>query len=866
MRKGVVVVLLFVVAMYFVGSAKEIVVTSAADSGAETLRWALETARSGDTIRFDASIFPSGAPAIIHLRSMLPAVLEDNLTIDASDAGVILDGSSVRGNWVPGVEIVSSGNTVRGLQILHFSGAGILLCCGAKENVIGGDRNIGAGPIGQGNQVSDNQVGIFLLDKGTSFNVIVGNLVGTDVSGHNPMGNEGVGVHIEREASHNVVGPDNIISYNSMGVYVAGGGTDTRIGPSNTIAFNSEVGVQIYNPGSARNTITRNSIHDNPLMGILLNDGGNGKLSAPYISEFDLERGLIIGQSCPGCLVELFSDEGEEGAVFEGETTADSSGAFRYEGGKALQGPHLTATTADVLGNTSGFSTPTSGTHHIATLQRENSLPRTRLQARESRDIEENRIGTLWTGLWTTERDRELFPNSVLDPGVIFNLGLKRAVFSANHCNVPKVEWTKPEFSIDPIHDNFISNLADSGVAITYMLSYWDKEHVAAGGLADYGITIEYMLSHWDEHHIPTGEEVLYPRFKKEDEIQRYLDFVRFIVGHFKDRIQHYLVWVEPDIKDLTLSWIQVDDYIELVRRVVPIIRQEYPDAKIQVGNTSFLMQPESRDYFFRILRSDIMPLVDVVAWQPMYGTSPELDFHRQYYYAYPSLVQEIKSVASSNGFRGEYVADDMKWQTADFQDVSQPWPNIYSETKCAKYYARAIMMHLGMDVAVSQTVLYEKPQWYQTIQNLCTTMAGHEAITIPVEISIDYDPIAHYGFRFPNGDLMLAIWTDGVAVDSAPGVPGAITFPGLNAEEVIGIDVLHDFEQELIFEVLDETTVVRDLFVKDYPILLRLSGVTESENYQELLQKQADRDGDGVPDEEDYCPDYPGDPATNGC
>ena len=26
------------------------------------------------------------------------------------------------------------------------------------------------------------------------------------------------------------------------------------------------------------------------------------------------------------------------------------------------------------------------------------------------------------------------------------------------------------------------------------------------------------------------------------------------------------------------------------------------------------------------------------------------------------------------------------------------------------------------------------------------------------------------------------------------------------------------------------------------------------------------DRDGDGVPDAEDYCPDFPGSPATNGC
>jgi len=28
----------------------------------------------------------------------------------------------------------------------------------------------------------------------------------------------------------------------------------------------------------------------------------------------------------------------------------------------------------------------------------------------------------------------------------------------------------------------------------------------------------------------------------------------------------------------------------------------------------------------------------------------------------------------------------------------------------------------------------------------------------------------------------------------------------------------------------------------------------------------KSDRDGDGVPDDEDLCPDWPGSPETNGC
>jgi len=177
--------------------------------------------------------------------------------------------------------------------------------------------------------------------------------------------------------------------------------------------------------------------------------------------------------------------------------------------------------------------------------------------------------------------------------------------------------------------------------------------------------------------------------------------------------------------------------------------------------------------------------------------------------------------------------------------------------------------MHLGIDVYVEHRQVFggfptQMPLSYSTVRNLCTVMAGHETIDISVKVDIDYDPIANYGFQMSNSDKLFAIWTDGI--DDDPGIPATITFPGLVVENVVGIDVLDGFEQELVFEVVDESTVVRDLLVKDYPVLLRLSGVTESENYQELLQKQADRDGDGVPDDEDYCPDYPGDPATNGC
>ena len=127
-----------------------------------TLRWALLGAQAGDTITFDPEIFPPGRPTTIFLTSEMPRISQGDISIDASNAGVILDGSKLPGNSVFGLVINSDHNTVMGVQIINFQGSGIYLEDGSY-NRIGGDRSIGIGPLGQGNLISNNFVGIGLL-------------------------------------------------------------------------------------------------------------------------------------------------------------------------------------------------------------------------------------------------------------------------------------------------------------------------------------------------------------------------------------------------------------------------------------------------------------------------------------------------------------------------------------------------------------------------------------------------------------------------------------------------------------------------------------------------------------------------------
>ena len=167
--------------------ADTFVVTSTADSGPGTLRQALLDAQYGDTITFDPVVFPPTTPVTISLTSALPQIHQGNLTLDASNAGVILDGTSVPGTWVGGVQVVSNGNTVQGLQVTNFSGSGIAI--GGAYNTVGGDRGVGTGPSGQGNLTSHNDVGIGLWGSGVYSNTVEGNLIGSDATGAVELGN-----------------------------------------------------------------------------------------------------------------------------------------------------------------------------------------------------------------------------------------------------------------------------------------------------------------------------------------------------------------------------------------------------------------------------------------------------------------------------------------------------------------------------------------------------------------------------------------------------------------------------------------------------------------------------------------------------
>jgi len=244
--------------------------------------------------------------------------------ISGNAYGVFISGSGTSGNQVQGNYI---GTDVTGTAALGNSNTGVFIY-DAPSNTIGGRA------AGTGNVISGNgSVGVYITRSGSTGNQVQGNLIGTDKDGISALGNASHGVLIEWGPTLNTIG-------------------GTAAGAGNTIAHNGGDGARVLGASATGNTTRGNSIHSNSGKGIENINGGNTELAPPTITGF----GSVMGTACPNCTVDVYSDDEDEGRVYEGSTTANGAGNWSFGG--SLDGPNITATATDSGGNTSEFSAP----------------------------------------------------------------------------------------------------------------------------------------------------------------------------------------------------------------------------------------------------------------------------------------------------------------------------------------------------------------------------------------------------------------------------------------------------------------------------------------------------------------------------
>jgi hypothetical protein len=755
------------------------------------------------------------------------------LTLDASSAGVILNGSQLSGEDVHGLDIRSDGNVVRGLEILSFTGAGVGLREGANGNVVQDNLLTGNGSFGVG-----------IWDTETAGNTIRDNTIGTDRSGQAAGGLTRDGIHIYG-AGHNTLTGNLIGSVGQSGAYICCGATgnmvsnntiglardgmtslpngqagvtidqgapDTVVGPGNTIAHNP-MGVAVVGADSVGNTITQNHIYSNT-EGISLIEGGNGEPLPPVVIGFDLSAGTIEGVTCANCTVEVFSAADDQGDVYEGRTSSDRLGYFTLDTGGAFEGPHLTATATDAAGNTSGFSRPTSGARRGVDLQARNIHPKTLIPARSGSDLTENYIGDQLGGLRGLIHNQNDARHS-LDY-------YERTGYKWTRLSLDVFDWSDvaedpalcSKRAVDLLHDQFITDLADRGITIIYCLVFWDDQ-------------------------IDPSQPLGWSWFEDEAEVQRYLDHARFIVDHFKGRVKYYEILNETFYQagsDFTQQNITLEAYTGLVYSATQVIREEDPAARIIAGPAPAVYEQACYDYELGILSSDeIMPIVDGVSWHP--GPYPvELGGAVTRLYRVPETIREMQNTAEAHGFTGDYIPEEIQWPTAYNPSPSEPW-NVYSETISAKYFGRGILDHRGMGLPalLAGTASEGNLPKMDVIRNLANLLSGAEAAPLPLQVQSTLTDVVSYTFAYRGSDgYLVALWQGGFASNEIePGTPLTLTVSGLTTTQqrpprsdwsVTGYDVLHSFGQLLDAHGDGDSLVIPDLQVRDYPLVLRLA------------------------------------------
>jgi hypothetical protein len=531
--------------------------------------------------------------------------------------------------------------------------------------------------------------------------------------------------------------------------------------------------------------------------------GANAKVSAPFITNFNTDQGLLTGTTCPNCMVDIYSDMGNQGAVFEGQIEADEEGLFAFDKGTAFSLDNITATTTDAEGNTSNLSDAVGLIAGIESLQGGNTQPKFQLNTKTSNELPaDHRLGWVFGGgnaRGDLQHDQWQWWLDVCN-----DLGIKRLDTTMQDVEEP-IFWDREEFEVFREYDLFVDGLNQNGIAVNYLIHFWDKE-----GQRD-------------------GQVLETPRFKTEEQIQDFLTYVRFLVRHFKGRVQYYTIWTEPDnCGGSKVKCIEPQDYIELARRTIPVIHEEDPQAKVVIGPSVF---PQDIDYLLTILKSDVAPMFDVVSWHGIYDVIPNSQVLGNYYYEYPLIIEDIKKTAAEKGFRGEFWGTDIGYCSMEYQPCGTDHTQEKQETDkgVAKYLARIFIIQMGMDVGVgSESIQTTSQPWtYPTHRNLYSILSETEPTELAVEVENELPHTVTYAFTLPDGDILLAIWFDTKVVDDdTPGIPTTLRFRGLSARSVTGIDVLNSYVQEIITVVEDSDLVIHDLLVMDYPILLRLADV----------------------------------------
>jgi parallel beta-helix repeat protein len=284
-------------------------------------------------------------------------IIERNVISSNSEFGILFwkaYSNSIIGNLI--------GTDITGTKALG-NRRGIGLWTYSYNNNIGGTRKIERNLI-SANREAGIQMGDHIYD-----NKIIGNYIGTDISGQPALGNGTTGIGIFQNSTNNIIGGSE---KNSGNLIAGNNGPGIRMDPNN-------------DPPCTGIRISRNMIYSNNGLGIDINMdgvnpndpgdtdiGNNNMMNYPVLTDAKVTngslvvKGIIDTQNPKMVTIEFFANPvpnpgGDpsgygEGAIYLGSYQPNNQGKINATLPTVIPGTLITATATDMNGNTSEFS------------------------------------------------------------------------------------------------------------------------------------------------------------------------------------------------------------------------------------------------------------------------------------------------------------------------------------------------------------------------------------------------------------------------------------------------------------------------------------------------------------------------------
>jgi hypothetical protein len=319
-------------------------------------------------------------------------------------------------------------------------------------------------------------------------------------------------------------------------------------------------------------------------------------------------------------------------------------------------------------------------------------------------------------------------------------------------------------------------------------------------------------------------------------QFQGYLDYVRFMVRHFKSRVKIFEIWNEWQHP----TYPSAKNYARVLREASKVIREEDPQAKIMPSSPGWNV--EDNFGWFRALGDEgLLKQVDVIGFHPFYDVSP---VHPNLE-SFPEAFNRFKKLMEGYGFKGQYMATEWLYSdpypAEDFPGHSEIQKAVYGSRLSIEFAALGItnfwnetfqtmsMSSIGLlrNAFSNEVISPTQPEAvYYMLRTLSTALEAVKGADVSVTFSDKRREVTAYGFERSGGEKLVAFWLPGLMrqLGEEEGVlPTDVVIKGVKGEGATIIDVLNGTEQPLRVERTAEGVVVPKVHVQDWPLIIRL-------------------------------------------